>query len=112
MFASIFVHALSLTDTYARPGGSISAFCEPVTFTSMCQSSVRHSITPRPLIVSTISTAGVVATILPNACDVVADAGGGLAESGEDGPGVGMLGERFLQLRRRHRLAVGHVDVH
>ena len=66
-FCSIRRHALSLTETNANPGGSISAFCDPVTHTSMCQSSVRHSVTPRPLMASTISTAGVGATSLPKA---------------------------------------------
>ncbi len=67
MFLSISAHALSLTETNARPGGSISAFCDPVTHTSTCQSSVRHSTTPRPLIASTTNTIGVFAAILPNA---------------------------------------------
>ncbi len=65
--ASIFFQALALTDTNARPGGSISAFCEPVTQTSMFQSSTRHSIAPSPLIPSTTRSASVLATSLPNA---------------------------------------------
>ena len=67
MFLSICAQALSLTETNANPGGSISAFCDPVTQISTFQSSVRHSITPRPLMASTMKTAGVLATSLPNA---------------------------------------------
>src|SRR5262249_53520872 len=60
-------HAFSLTDKKARPGGIMSAFCDPVTQTSTCQSSVRHSMTARPLMASTSRTAEVGATSLPNA---------------------------------------------
>ena len=67
MLASIFCLALSLTETNASPGGSISAFCDPVTHTSTRQSSTRHSIATSPLMPSTHSTAGARATISPNA---------------------------------------------
>ena len=60
-------HALSLTERNARPGGIISAFCEPVQLMSICQSSVRHSIAPKPLIASTMCSAGVLPMILPKA---------------------------------------------
>ena len=64
-FLSITCHALSLTATNARPGGTINAFCEPVTQMSIRQSSVRHSMAPRPLIASTTRMAGVLAMISP-----------------------------------------------
>ena len=43
----------------------MSAFCEPATHTSTCQSSVFRSVAPRPLMASTTSTAGVAATTSP-----------------------------------------------
>ena len=50
-------HALSETDANARPGGHISAFCEPETTTSMPHSSVRSSTPPRLETASTTSAA-------------------------------------------------------
>src|SRR4029077_4132936 len=47
--------ALSLTLTNARPGGSISAFCDPVITTSIPHSSVLMSNTPRAVMASTTS---------------------------------------------------------
>src|SRR3982074_3294500 len=50
--------AFSDTALKLRPGGSISAFCEPPTDTSMPQASCSYSCEPRPEIVSTINSAG------------------------------------------------------
>src|SRR5260370_11854377 len=52
------VSALSDTALKLRPGGSISAFCEPATDTSMPQASCSYSCAPMPEMVSTISSAG------------------------------------------------------
>ena len=57
---------------------------------------------------STISTAGVGATSLPNDGDVVANAGRRFAEGGGDGDRIGMLVEGLGELLRLDRLAVGH----
>jgi len=43
----------------------MSAFWEPATQMSTCQSSVFRSVAPRPLIASTTRIAGVFATIAP-----------------------------------------------
>src|SRR3981189_1270765 len=51
-------NAFSDTALKLRPGGSISAFCEPPTDTSMPQAWCTYSCEPRPEIVSTISSAG------------------------------------------------------
>src|ERR1700682_2343457 len=50
--------AFSDTALKLRPGGSISAFCEPPTDTSLPQASCSYSCEPRPEIVSTINSAG------------------------------------------------------
>src|ERR1700688_498389 len=50
--------AFSDTALKLRPGGSISAFCEPPTDTSMPQASCSYSCEPRPELVSTINSAG------------------------------------------------------
>src|ERR1700716_3347413 len=50
--------AFSDTALKLRPGGSISAFCEPPTDTSIPQASCSYSCEPRPEIVSTINSAG------------------------------------------------------
>src|SRR6202163_267051 len=50
--------AFSDTALKPRPGGSISAFCEPPTDTSMPQASCSYSCEPRPEMVSTINSAG------------------------------------------------------
>src|SRR5436309_206334 len=50
--------ALSDTALKLRPGGSISAFCEPPTDTSIPQASCSYSCEPTPEMVSTISSAG------------------------------------------------------
>jgi hypothetical protein len=44
---------LSETDTTARPGGSINAFCDPTTTTSRPHSSTGTSYTPTAVIAST-----------------------------------------------------------
>src|ERR1700737_1582886 len=55
-----FATASALSDTALKPspGGSISAFWEPPTDTSMPQASCSYSIEPRPEMVSTINSAG------------------------------------------------------
>src|ERR1700730_15399570 len=53
--------AFSDTALKLRPGGSISAFCEPPTDTSMPQASCSYSCEPRPEMVSTINSAGCLA---------------------------------------------------
>ncbi len=45
----------------------MSAFCEPATHTSTCQSSVGRSVAPSPEMASTTRIAGVLATISPMA---------------------------------------------
>src|SRR6201985_1492039 len=50
--------AFSDTALKLSPGGSISAFCEPPTDTSIPQASCSYSCEPTPEMVSTISSAG------------------------------------------------------
>ncbi len=45
-------HARSDADAKASPGGSMSAFCEPVSATSIPQASTGMSHTPIPVIAS------------------------------------------------------------
>ena len=102
--ASMAAHALSLTDTNARPGGSMSAFCDPVTHRSMCQSSVRHSTHPSALMASTTKS-GLGRSDEPAIRgDIVLHAGGGLAQRGADWlRGVGVFRERGGELLRARR---------
>ena len=53
MALSASCQAFSLTLTNAKPGGSINAFCEPVTTTSKPQASVLMSKTPNAVMAST-----------------------------------------------------------
>ncbi len=104
----------------ARPGGIIQAFCEPVTTTSRSQASISKGMAPTALMPSTrMSVSGASSRMAAaSSAQRVGDAGGGLVEGHQHGPGRSSLGghgpDRLADLVRVGRLApldlqAGHV---
>ncbi len=84
----------------ARPGGSISAFCEPVIRTSMPSASIGSSITPTAVMPSTTRSVSRSRVSLAISRDRVKRGRRGLARLHEDEARLGMLAQRALDRRR------------